>query len=220
MERRQSIENRRGIRFFAGGRLCAFFYGGLAFFLAVQTSFVEQAMAINIVMDFKTGSTEYPDFDPTGSQLIALRGAVETYYQDIFEESDHTLTVEFYYDTLDGGTLAVHRNLRTSGGQPTKCRIRFDTDRNWFIDDSPLDNSEFNMQQKLYQDLNSTQQGDWFNGNTPDLLEVTHKGQAFSTAPSAARNYTDMWSGYIVNGQWSNYDVSGWHRGWREHEHC
>lgn len=198
MGRRRFTLNRRAIGFVKGGYFRLFLVVGLAFFLAFSF-FSRHAMAINIVMNFKSGH-DSPSFDPDGSRLIALMGSVESYYQDIFEESGHTLTVEFYYDNLDGGTLAVHNNIDTDAfwpwddGKPTKCRIRFDSGRNWFIDDTPLDNSEFNMQQTLYRDLSSTDKDAGFNGNVPDLMEVTYNGKAFSSAPSEARNYTDMWT--------------------------
>ncbi|MGD9126243.1 MAG: PEP-CTERM sorting domain-containing protein [Planctomycetia bacterium] len=146
-------------------------------------------MAINIVPTFNSSASDYPSFDPDGSGLIALMGAVETYYEDIFENSG-TLNVEFYYDSID--KLGIHNNKGTSGGHPTSCRIRIDsTGRNWYIDQTPFDNSEYNMQQTLARDLGSL--GDIYDGNTPDLLEYSYKGDSNGSTP-AASGATDMFS--------------------------
>ncbi|MBN1591011.1 MAG: PEP-CTERM sorting domain-containing protein, partial [Pirellulales bacterium] len=116
---------------------------------------------------------------------------VEGYYQDIFEASG-TLNVEFYYDNIDA--LAVHNNTGTSGGKPTSCRIRVDTNRTWFFDETPLDNSEFNMTQYLYRNLNATQKANYYNGSPPDLLEYAYKGNDNGTGPAESVNGFDLWS--------------------------
>ncbi|NLE39254.1 MAG: tandem-95 repeat protein [Pirellulaceae bacterium] len=170
--------------------------GPLRLILAVllPIALVTNVPAVTLNMTFNSSATEFPTYDPDGSRLTALMGAVKNYWEDIFEES-WTLNVEFYYDTLDGGTLAVHNNRDLlTYSHPKSCRIRFDTDRNWFIDPTPLDNSEFNMAQTLYRDLSSTNKTAWFNGSPPDLLEVGYRGSALSSAPYEARTYYDMFS--------------------------
>ncbi|MGD9125959.1 MAG: PEP-CTERM sorting domain-containing protein [Planctomycetia bacterium] len=136
--------------------------------------------AINIVMNFNTGSSAYPTYDPDGSKLIALMGSVEDYYEDIFENSG-TLTVDFYYSNID--SLAVHNNTGTSGGHPTSCRIRVDTNRTWFLDETPFDNSEFDMVQVLAGSLSDP--GSRYDGSVPDLLEYSYKGNTNGSDPDA-----------------------------------
>ncbi|MBN1908180.1 MAG: PEP-CTERM sorting domain-containing protein [Pirellulales bacterium] len=150
-----------------------------------------QAGAINIVMNFNSGASAYPDYDPDGSKLVTMMSYVEGYYQDIFEASG-TLNVEFYYANID--SLAVHNNTGTSGGKPTSCRIRLDTNRTWFFDETPLDNSEFNMTQYLYRDLNATQKADYYNGSPPNFLEYAYKGNDNGTGPAESINGYDVWS--------------------------
>jgi len=125
---------------------------------------VSQATALDIQMTFNSSSSDAPSYDSDGSKLTSLMGSVESYLEDIFEASG-TLEVEFYYYEFDGGTLAQHTNLDTSGGKPTECRIRFDTTRTWFFDETPFDNSEFNMTQTLIGDLTSSQRSAYFTGN-------------------------------------------------------
>ncbi|MBN1909150.1 MAG: PEP-CTERM sorting domain-containing protein [Pirellulales bacterium] len=139
------------------------------------------AMAVDLVMTFNSGSSAAPSYDSDGSKLTALMSAVETYYEDIFEASG-TLNVEFYYQNID--VLAVHNNLATSGGKPTSCRIRVDTNRTWYFDETPFDNSEYNMSQMLARDLTSTEISDYYNGTPNDFLEVSYMGGAdWGSAP-------------------------------------
>ena len=85
----------------------------------------QPAGAVNIVLTFDANASDSPTFDPTGTSLVAIMGAVETYWQDIIEASG-TLNVTYYYDDLDDpdGVLADHLNQGTSGGKPTDCRRR------------------------------------------------------------------------------------------------
>jgi len=137
------------------------------------------APALNIVLTFNADESDSPTFDPDGTQLQEIMGAVESYWQDIIE-APGTLEVEYYYDDLSDpdGTLASHLNLATSGGKPTECRIRVDTQRNgaerlWYFDPTPTDHSEFDMEQTLVRDLTAAQQADWYNGAPHDFLEVS-----------------------------------------------
>ncbi|MBN1908862.1 MAG: hypothetical protein JW818_03910 [Pirellulales bacterium] len=152
-----------------------------------------QAAAMDIQMNFQSGSSAFPAYDPDGSKLIAMMDYIEGYYEDIFEHS-WTLEVNFYYENLDGGTLAVHNNQGTSGGRPTECRIRVDTDRTWFFDTTPGDDSEFNMTQTLYRNLNATQKANFFNGSPNNFLEVSYKGSANGTGPTESQTGHDLLS--------------------------
>ncbi|MGD9125960.1 MAG: hypothetical protein PVH19_01170, partial [Planctomycetia bacterium] len=145
--------------------------------------------AVNIVMNFNTGSSAYPSYDTDGSKLIALMDSVEDYYEDIFEASG-TLTVDFYYSNID--SLAVHNNTGTSGGHPTSCRIRVDTNRTWFFDETPFNDSEFNMTQTLAGSISSL--GSYYDGTVPDLLEYAYKGSDNGTGPAESSNGFDLWS--------------------------
>jgi len=158
------------------------------------------APALNIVLTFDADESDSPTFDPDGTQLQEIMGAVESYWQDIIE-APGTLEVEYYYDDLSDpdGTLASHLNLATSGGKPTECRIRVDTQRNgaerlWYFDPTPTDHSEFDMEQTLVRDLTAAQQADWYNGAPHDFLEVSYRGAATATAPADARNGVDLFS--------------------------
>ncbi|MBN1590575.1 MAG: hypothetical protein JW888_13760 [Pirellulales bacterium] len=159
------------------------------------------APALDIVTTFNSGASvyPYPSFDPDSEnlKLTALMDDVEIYYQDIFEQAG-TLQVEYYYQDLDAefstNTLAVCNVTGISGGKVTSCRIRVDSTRtNWFIDSTPLDNSEYDMSQNLYRDLTNPQKTNWFNGTVPDLLEASYYGPA-NGSETAALNKIDMFT--------------------------
>lgn len=171
--------------------LCATLISGLILILAGPLFLSpDRAMAVNITMEFQTGHV-LPSFDDDGSRLIALMDAVALYYEDIFEGTDHDLQVKFYYDdTLPSNTIAKHHQSIKMDGHPYQCKIRFSSTMNWFIDDTPFDNSEFDMQQTICRDLDESEVSSRFSGDVPDLLEVEYSGTALS-APSTA---IDMWT--------------------------
>ncbi|MGD9127619.1 MAG: hypothetical protein PVH19_09595, partial [Planctomycetia bacterium] len=111
-----------------------------------------QTLAVDIVMNLKS-STVYPDYDSDCSKLIALMSNVATYYENIFQDSG-ALTVNFGYANKESGLGEHSAGGKDAEGHPTSCTILFSAAANWFFDETPFDNSEFNMEQKLCYDLN------------------------------------------------------------------
>ena len=158
------------------------------------------AAAINIIPTFDSGASDSPSFDPTGSALTTMMGYVEDYWEDIIEYSG-TLNVTFYYEDLNDadGVLADHTNQGTSSGRPTDCRIRVDwtsygSERDWYFDPTPMNNSEYDMQQTLVRDLTAAQEAAYYNGSPHDFLEVSYWGDATASAPSLAQTAHDLFS--------------------------
>ena len=169
----------------------ALIFCGLSFFAN------ERAMAVDIRLAHMTSGSDNPDSDPNASKLIALMNVLETYYEDIFEQDlGHEFTVYYRYEA-DVTSLAQYSGngtpLTDSNGYPLCGLIRINPNVNWFIDETPLDNSEYNMNQVFYSDLSSTQQTTRFNGNVPDLLEVAYEGTNNYSNPDVANAY-DLWS--------------------------
>ena len=146
-------------------------------------------------MDFHEGNSDVPPFDPDGALLSATMAAVEARYEDVFEDADHTLLVNFWWDDL-ASLGGVHSLVSETGGiysRETECNLRFDTRhgtggayKEFFFDPTPLENEEFSMGQVLYgSGLSESQQSQFFNGNVPDLLEVGYKGMAISGGDAA-----------------------------------
>ncbi|MBN2023413.1 MAG: hypothetical protein JW809_11550 [Pirellulales bacterium] len=165
-----------------------------AFFAAFVLGGSPPARAINIWMNFQSGASGYPDYDPDGARLRELMGHVESYLEDIFEHASWTLEVQFYYLEFTDNTLAMHTSLATSQGKPTRCRIQVDMNRAWYFDPTPLNHDEFNMTQTLYRDLYPLDQTAYYGGSPNDLLEVSYNGTAKATAPEEARTGYDLFS--------------------------
>src|SRR3990172_9936468 len=67
------------------------------------------AGALNIVLNFDAGMSDSPSFDADGSKLTAIMQSVESYWQDIIEDT-HTLTVNYWWDDLNhtNSTFSLH----------------------------------------------------------------------------------------------------------------
>jgi hypothetical protein len=116
------------------------------------------AGAINIIFSYNAGSSTPPAGDAGGANLIATMQHVESFYEDVFEDVDHTITISFWYANFTGSTLAAHSLTAQSGGRETAGTIRFDPDavgNNWFFDPTPADNSEFNMTKQVWRNLSA-----------------------------------------------------------------
>ena len=163
--------------------------------------------AINVVLNFNTGASAAPTFDPTGALLQPLFQHAEAFYQDVFEDTaaNTTLTINYWYEDLADPSIGVHTLVSetTSGGtlpnREITANIRIDTrlgtggaERNWFIDTTPDDDDEFTMQQTLWRDLTAAQRADLFNAGAdiPDTFETAFSGNA--VAGGAAVGATDM----------------------------
>ena len=79
-----------------------------------------RAMAVQFLLNFEGLASDYPSFDPDGSRLQALMNTAAVYWQDIFPHESWELTVKFWYDDLDGGTLGEHTNQGTDEGKPDR----------------------------------------------------------------------------------------------------
>ncbi len=172
-------------------------------FMLLLAATAGPALAIDIIPLFNGGSNVPPinNQDATGANLTALFNYAESYYEDIFEDVGHTLTINFWWEDLD--PIATNRlgqhDLQSQSGavvcgflsspsplcRETVGNIRIDNDRTWFFDSTPGDDSEFNMQQTLWRDLPTGSaagsQGDLFNdfgANIPETFEVGFGGPA------------------------------------------
>lgn len=161
--------------------------------LASLLAVVRPATGIDIILNFDNGQSVNPTQDAGATGLQALFAHAESYYEDVFEdtETNTTLTVNFWYEDLDTiaspGTIGFHVlvDQNDNGGQPwreVEANIRLDNDRTWFIDPTPQDNSEFDMSQTLWRDLTPAQQNDYYNDFTaadiPETFEVGVRGAA------------------------------------------
>ena len=155
--------------------------------------------AINIVTVFNEAENETPAFDLFNEGIQDLFDYAESYYQDIFEDPGHTLTINFWYEDLDDNYIGFFNSVDVVDDRVIEGNIRIDTRlqtggdlRNWYIDSTPASDGEFEMEQILWDDV-GVNIGDWTGfANVPDNLEVGYQGSAKSG--SAAHLKYDMLS--------------------------
>ena len=127
------------------------------------------APGLNIVLEFNAIASQNPVYDPDGSLLTGVLEEAVVIYGDIFKD-DHTLTIRYWWDDLPSTGLGVHQNTSHDGLRETRANLRFDThlpgggDRRWFIDPTPDDDSEFDMQQGIVEAMSTTARDNAFNG--------------------------------------------------------
>lgn len=154
------------------------------------------AVTINVSL---SQFTDPPDDDMTGAKMLAIVNAAADYWEDIIEDP-FVLDVEIGYQNNSGdlafscyatGSLdCIDGDVQSA--TPSFGLIRFDNSRptgqegtnpdgsvRWFFDSTPLNNSEFDMQQTLVRSL-SPFNVDFFYSDTqpPGLMEAGMLGHA------------------------------------------
>ncbi len=144
------------------------------------------ALALNIILTplsatnhptLGSFNAENPSFDADGSKLLTILEHVASRYEDVFETT-HTLEITWWWDadmTFTGQSIPS-QVISDTNGRVLQSTLRFNPNSSYFLDPTPQDNSEFNMQQILFQDLSASDQGDRFGGNTPSVFEAGYKG--------------------------------------------
>jgi hypothetical protein len=135
---------------------------------------------LTILRVFKGGSV--PTNAVGGGTLQACFNAAADCWELAIKDK-HTVTIEYSWAALSGGTLGVH-NLVSQGGSPnreTKATIRFDNDGSsvWFIDPTPKANSE-------YSTFSQTSQN--FGGGS------VNKGRVYTGASGSASGRHDLFT--------------------------
>lgn len=134
--------------------------------------------AIDISLHYSSGDN--PAWDPTGSALWSAFDAAANYWEALFPLSPRTFNVDIQW-TNDSSYLGQwswdpfgNNNIQISSSSAYT----------WWADPTPYDSSEFGFVQTLYKQLTPAQQGGWFSGPTPAVLEVGYQGYApFGSAP-------------------------------------
>ena len=109
----------------------------------------------------------WPSFDPDGSKLIAIAEAAASVWEAVLiDDRNYDTEIRYFYGFPDPERLGQTQIFGDIDINP------FPASGNWFIDPTPLNHSEFTIHQKLYGNLTSDQQNDWFDGDPPARLEV------------------------------------------------
>lgn len=166
----------------------------------VVTCVAAPAVGLTINLSYSSGTSAPPSFDPGGLQLQALMTAAVDAWEEIIQDEWY-LDLSYYWTDLDdvSRTLALELTYNTFMDKPTMASIRFDSqldgmDRNWYVDATPTDNSEFDLESLFVGDLSAGERDAWYNGDPPDSLEVSYSGPANASAPEAAQSGYDLFS--------------------------
>jgi T5SS/PEP-CTERM-associated repeat protein len=163
--------------------------------LLTLVSAAAPAPAINIVLVFNDDENETPDFDADNSGLQQLFQYAEQFYESVFKDV-HTLTINYWYEDLVGspGTVGRHNRLSQSGGRTASSNIRIDPRigdggayRDWFLDPTPWDDSEFEMDQTFWRDLTGLDRAVYYSNfgtSIPGTFEVGYGGLANLFGPA------------------------------------
>ncbi len=174
--------------------------GGHVCLLALLVAFLFYTPAHAIVFDFtyEAGSSAPPAFeDASGTQLLNIMNAAGALWGDIIEDPlTINVAVRWQVPTIGAnfsGQMSLYGNHpNNTNGDPSEqnsravwALIRMNPNRTWWVDPTPLNNSEFDMNQTLFRDLTLGQQtGVFSQGTPPDLLEVGFRGAPNASAPA------------------------------------
>ncbi len=120
----------------------------------VVFGFASEARAITIIRNFVPQGGSFPGGSLAGAagdvvgggDLVSVFNAAANYWESAILDA-HTVTLNYGWQSLSGGTLGVHV-LTGQGGVPhreTSGYIRFDNDAttDWFGDATPYDSAEY-----------------------------------------------------------------------------
>jgi len=151
-------------------------------------------LTINLI--FESGASEYPVFDSGAAHLQEIMATAAAHWRDIIEE-DWDLEIRYQYHSFSDTNVLARTEpiVPPTDKKHTQCRIRFAStpQRDWYLDPTPDNHSEYDMQQVLFGDLDGNDKGTWYaSGTRRAMLEVGFAGDARPSAPADARNGFDM----------------------------
>jgi len=163
------------------------------FLIAVLFCSTPHAHALNIIWESLSASThpdnpagtfdeEPPAFDPVSAGLLDILEEVEREFEAAFEDVA-TIRITYWWDAdpnMPTGQSIPAWIEENPTGTLTHAVIRFKSTLGYFIDPTPENDSEYAMQQSLYNfgsnSLTPGQQAARFTGNVPDLFEAGYNG--------------------------------------------
>ena len=147
------------------------------------------AVALDITLQYlSANNSESPGFDPFGIGIVAQTLAAANHWESIIG-NNHSMTIQFWYEDLPDNRLADALPLNFTNSRTTVGRIRFDTRdeggvlRNWWFDNTPSEDEEYEMQHISYG-INEPSSA--FVGAPLDGLEIGYRGVTFD-GPAAGK---------------------------------
>jgi len=134
--------------------------------------------ALDITLVYDENQSDNPATDPNGNQLGSIVEAAASIWDDLIVPN-HALTITYRWADLSDETVSKSgqtiNEVFDENGRIISATLQFNKEREFWIDPTPLDHSEFDIQQFLYRDLDPEQQANWYSA-APDLLEVGYAG--------------------------------------------
>ena len=161
------------------------------------------AAALNIIFEPLSATThpqildgtfsfdaENPAFDPNAAGLLSILQQTEAVYQDAFEDAA-TIRITYWWDadmTFCCGQSIPAMMREDGNGNLTHAVVRFNPTVAYYIDPTPGNDSEYTMQQVLYNfgpnALTGMQQTQRFTGNVPNVFEAGYNGAVVPGGPA------------------------------------
>ncbi len=170
--------------------------------LGVIAGVAPPARGIDFVLVNEVPAGLGPSFDPDGTELLTLAQHAADAWSSVIQDT-HTITLRLRWQDISGSGLSLSVPTASTGDRVDEALLIFDTQtaggdpRQWFIDPTPLSDSEYNVSQTLFRDLNATNRNAWYNGTAPGLFEAGFAGNTKVTAPVVAKIGFDLLSSAI-----------------------
>ena len=159
---------------------------------AAGTGPVALGVDFNLTNDVVPGTG--PAFDPDGTKLFEIVQEAADIWSGIIRDT-HTIDVGVQWVDFANAEISSANITSFTGDRADEVRLFFDrSDRLWFFDPTLDDDSEYDVSQTLFRDLESADRSDWYNGTAPGLFEAGFDGLAKETAPANAVDGYDLFS--------------------------
>ena len=141
-----------------------------------------QASLFDLVFEDPPGGGIPPTYDSDGQHLRDIMIAAATVWDSIIDEElfgSDQIRIYYHWESMPSNSGQLYDAvINEDNGRVQEARIRFNQNRVFWIDPTPHDNSEFDMEQVHVRDESeSLPIGIWFDESPPQLLEVGYAGR-------------------------------------------
>lgn len=113
------------------------------------------------------------DDEDRTNDMIFLAQVAAAYWSTILHDA-HSIEIHTAWvvdQAPSAGIVSADAN-----GRALEARLRVPADLPWYYDQTPFDDDEFDMEPRLYRDTHPHEQGEAFDGDPPEIFEVSYVG--------------------------------------------
>jgi hypothetical protein len=134
-----------------------------------------------------------PAWDQDGTHIKNMMIAASSIWDGIIEEElfgDAEIRIYFHWsDEPEDASASLYNSvIDPDTGRVTEATIQFRRTRDFWVDPTPMNHSEFALGQVLYRDVDPATRSFWYQGQVPDLLEVGFAGPRLNLDARDATN--------------------------------